>query len=791
MKEHPYNLLNHPVDVSKEFSNLENTIFLPEKLDRFNAVKAEGDIIFGRYAYKVRMAFNQEGINLITNPPWEFPAEYGGEKDPFPFSITFYGDRTLRLRMRGRKYTRKSEPSLMLKSEPKASKPWKVITNNLFSPQRHKGTEKNKSQDSGKTAKRQITYKSKYGSVTIVENPWAIEIRDAAGKLLTKTVHLKDNESLRNTDPLPFCFIRPTPELTRKFAATFSLANGEKIYGCGESFTRLNKRGQKVVLCTYDCHGVQHDGMYKPVPFFMSDRGYGMFLHTTAPATFDFGQAYGETTTLFTGDEDLDLFIFLGGPKEILTEYTNLTGRSPLPPLWSFGLWMSRCTYKSEKEARDVAKKLRDHQIPSDVVHLDTGWFEEDWRCDYKFSTTRFKNPLKMIKDLAKQGFKISLWQLSYFNPKNRLTREILDQGLAVTDGKGGLPTEEATLDFSNPKTVKWYQKNLAGLLKMGVGAIKVDFGEGAPLKGVYHSGKTGFAEHNLYPLRYNKAAADISKKITGENIIWARSAWAGSQRYPLHWGGDAEDSFGGMASSLRGGLSFGLSGFSFWSHDIGGFVKGPSKELYRRWTPFGLLTSHSRCHGMFPREPWVYGEEFEDEFRLSAEMKYKLMPYVYAQALDSSLKGFPMLRTLFFEFPEDHTSWLIEDEYLFGSDILVAPLMEQVLERDVYLPPGTWVDYQTGASYKGCQWHHIKAGKIPCVILVKGGSVIPHVALAQSTQFIDWSKIELKTYGQAVEAKGLVALPNDQKPREVVLARRGSGWEVVKGVIPKVKYII
>ena len=341
MKEHPYNLLNHPVDVSKEFSNLENTVFLPEKLNRFNAAKAEGDIIFGRYAYKVRMAFNQEGINLITNPPWEFPAEYGGEKDPFPFSITFYGDRTLRLRMRGRKYPRKPEPSLMLKSEPKATKPWKVITNNLFSPQRHRGTEKSKSQDSGKTANRQITYKSKCGSVTIVENPWAIEVRDSAGKLLTKTIHLKDNESLRNTDPLPFCFIRPTPELTRKFAATFSLANGEKIYGCGESFTRLNKRGQKVVLWSYDCHGVQtRRHVQTRARSFMSDRGYGMFLHTTGARHLRFRPRLRRNHhPLHLGDEDLDLFIFLGGPKEVLSEYTDLTGRAPCLPsgLSAFG----------------------------------------------------------------------------------------------------------------------------------------------------------------------------------------------------------------------------------------------------------------------------------------------------------------------------------------------------------------------------------------------------------------------------------------------------------------------
>jgi len=768
LKEHPYSLLNHPVDVSRSFSNLENTMFLPEKLDRFDAKKASGDILWGRYAYKVRMAFNQESINLIPTQPWEFPSEYGGEKEPYPFSITFYGDRTLRLRFQGRKNPRTAEPSLMLAKEPNPTSPWKMS--------RKKG---------------RIVYQGPAGSITIVENPWSLEIRDLSGRLLTKTQHLKDNRSLRNTDPLPFCFQRPTPEYGRQFAATFSLAHDEKIYGCGESFTRLNKRGQKVVLWTYDAHGVQHDGMYKPVPFFMSNRGYGMFLHTTAPATFDFGHSYGEATTLFTGDENLDLFVFLGGPQEILSEYTALTGRSPVPPLWSFGLWMSRCTYKSEKEARDVAKKLRANKIPSDVVHLDTGWFEEDWRCDYKFSTTRFKNPLKMIKDLAKQGFKISLWQLSYFNPKNSLFKEILAKGLAVTDGKGNLPTEDATLDFSNPKTVKWYQGKLAGLLKMGVGAIKVDFGEAAPLKGVFHNGKTGFAEHNYYPLRYNKAAADVTKALTGENIIWARSAWAGSQRFPLHWGGDAENSFGGMSSSLRGGLSLGLCGFSFWSHDIGGFVQGPSKELYRRWTPFGALTSHTRCHGMLPREPWTYGKSFQDEFRLSVEMKYKLMPYVYAQAVDSSQKGFPMIRTLFFEFPGDPTSWLIEDEYMFGSDLLVAPLMEEVMEREVYLPPGSWVDYQTKNIYRGGQWHKIKAGTIPCVILVKGGSVIPHLALAQSTKDMDWSKIDLKIYGASIDSRGLLALPQDNILRNLAVTKRGSGWEIEKGYLPKVTYTV
>ena len=280
--------------------------------------------------------------------------------------------------------------------------------------------------------------------------------------------------------------------------------------------------------------------MYKPIPFFISNRGYGMFVHTSAPATFDFGASVGNVNQLLLGDDELDLFVFLGQPKEVLDEYTKLTGRASMPPLWSFGLWMSRITYYSEEETRAVAAKLRQNRIPDDVIHLDTGWFETDWRCDYKFSATRFKDPAKMIADLKRDGFHISLWQLPYFVPKNSLFPEILAKGLAVKDGKGNLPYEDAVLDFTNPATVAWYQEKIGGLLKMGVGAIKVDFGEAAPLTGVYANGRSGFYEHNLYPLRYNKAVAEITKQISGENIMWARSAWAGSQRYPLHWGGDS-----------------------------------------------------------------------------------------------------------------------------------------------------------------------------------------------------------------------------------------------------------
>ena len=288
-----------------------------------------------------------------------------------------------------------------------------------------------------------------------------------------------------------------------------------------------------------------------------------------------------------------------------------------------------------------------------------------------------------MMADLLKDGFHISLWQLPYFTTKNELYDTIVKNGYEVRNEGGKQPYEDAILDFSNPATVKWYQDKIASLLKLGVGVIKVDFGEDAPLHGEYASGATGWYEHNLYPLRYNKAVADITKEVTGNNIIWARSAWAGSQRYPLHWGGDAENTNSAMAAELRGGLSLGLCGFTFWSHDAGGFVDKSPRDLYRRWFPFAALTSQTRCHGAPPREPWGYDDAFVDDFRRAIELKYQLIPYIYAQAKDSSAHGYPMLRTLFFEFPSDSTSWFIDDEYMFGSNLLVAPLFSEGNSRN------------------------------------------------------------------------------------------------------------
>lgn len=303
-----------------------------------------------------------------------------------------------------------------------------------------------------------------------------------------------------------------------------------------------------------------------------------------------------------------------------------------------------------------------------------------------------------------------------------------------MTGPGGELSSEDAVIDFSNPDTVEWYQGKLSKLLELGVGAIKADFAEAAPFNGLYHSGKTGWYEHNLYPLRYNQAASDATSRVHGYSLIWARSAWAGSQRYPLHWGGDAEATNGGMLGSLWGGLSLGLSGFSFWSHDVGGFFPATPRDLYRRWLPLGLLISHARCHGLPPTEPWEFDDAFVDVFRRSVEFRYRLVPYLWAQAHASSAQGHPMIRPLFFEFPDDPTSWLVEDLYLLGSDVLVAPLFEEVTERDVYLPPGEWVDLQTEESYDGGRTYRIAAGEVPAVILARGGAALPSGVQAERT---------------------------------------------------------
>lgn len=720
-------LLDQSVDVSRDFSDFTNTYFFVDSLTSFDTKTGRGTVVWKRQQLMPRQAFN---ANTYLHQPLkslDFPNTAYPQDPELGFSIEPVNARTLRFRMHTSPVTPEWPDSLSpMLAGPVAvnAKDWKVT----------------------KVGK-DIVYSSAYGKLVIKADPWRLIMYDKDGNELTRSRVWSDNDSTQIKVP-PFSFIKRGSDNSRSINPVFSIQPTERIFGFGEAPGPLNKVGQKLNLFVTDPQGPESPDMYKPIPFFFSNLGYGAFIHTAAPLTVDVGQSYIGANKLFMKDEDLDMFLFWGTPKEILSEYTALSGRPEMPPLWSFGTWMSRISYFTEDEGREVAKQLRANKIPADVIHFDTGWFDVDWQCDYEFSPARFKDPAKMIEDLDKDGFKICLWQLPYFVPGNKYFKTLVDEGMAVRNGRGTLPYEDAVLDFTNPKTVKWYQDQLGKLLEMGVGAIKVDFGEAAPLDGIYANGRSGLYEHNLYPVRYNKAVADITKKVKGDNIIWARSAWSGSQRYPLHWGGDAASTNTGMLGTLHAGLSLGMSGFSFWSHDMGGFVTSTPEELYRRWLPMGFLTSHTRAHGAPPTEPWLYNKEFTDYFRKCAEMKYSLMPYIVKEAEECAANGWPMFRALQVEFPEDSGVWQIEDEYMFGKDFLVAPLLTQAKKRSVYLPSGQeWVNYQSGKTYAP-GWHTLTPeGELDCIIMVRKGAEIPTVKPALSTSRIDKSTLKTVKY--------------------------------------------
>jgi alpha-D-xyloside xylohydrolase len=749
--------LNHPLDIMDDFYELENEYFVSGEVKDFNAKKGKGKIQWNYHRWIMDWFFNKIDMHLQKAVQKEAPFQDYESHPVCNFSLSFINSKTIRLRIKTTSAQQQEHPSLMLTGEPEIKGGWKI-----------------KGNDAEKTI-----YKSGNGSLILNKKNFRIELFDEHQKLLTSTNSFEELEGM-HSKKYPFLFIKRSTDYSRSIAASFSLLPDEKIFGCGESFTGLNKRGQKVVLWACDTQSTASRQMYKPVPFFMSSRGYAMFVHTTSPVTIDFGYTHGGSKTLFVGDDQLDLFFFIGSPKEILTEYTNLTGKSSMPPLWSFGLWMSRFSYRSQKEVMLVADKLRKNSVPCDVIHIDAGWFKSGINCDFEFDKSSFPDPKKMTTELKEMGFKTSLWQIPYFTPLNPIFDEVVKEKLYIKDANGNVATEDAILDFSNPETIDWYTKKIKGLLRLGISVIKTDFGEAAPLRGLYASGRSGYHEHNNYPLRYTQLVSKITKEINGDNLIWSRSSWAGGQRTPVHWGGDAEVSDAGMAGSLRGGLSLGLSGFSFWSHDIGGFSGSPKEELFKRWTFFGMFSSHSRVHGFPPREPWEFSDEFLKIFRKMVEMRYRLMPYIFTQSFIASQNGWPVMKAMFLNYPDEPATWNLEDQFLFGEDMLIAPLMEEnTSSRNVYLPKGKWIGYQTKKVYEGGKWINMKAGELPGIVLVKNGSVIPHISLTQSTEFMDWTKIELvvfdnennKTTGSFYDPSG--------KMNEVELINNSGKWQI------------
>ena len=606
--------------------------------------------------------------------------------------------------------------------------------------------------------------------LTVHREPWRLELRDRIDGRMLWATRAVDIDGLRRPRhqwhppeqrwlflhryAYPLGFTRAGRPAA---FASFALRHDERIVGFGESFGRLDKVGTTQHLWLQEAFGNASPASYQQVPWYVSNRGHGVLVHTANAVRVDVGAR--EHTALSVTVEDaaaLDWFVVAGRPPDLLRGYGRLTGRPAVPPHWSFGFWLGRISFTRADEVEAVAAELRRRRIPCDVIHVDTGWFTTDYVCDLRFSPERFPDPAAMTARLADQGFRVCLWQWPNYTVGSLLFDEGQAQGHLARRSSGhaytfagGYGEDAGLVDFSSPSAVAWYSGKLAALFDLGVAAIKADYGEGAPPDAVY-AGVPGESVHNLYPLLYQDAVWRASRAARGEDaVLWARAGWTGAQRYPVHWSGDGVSRFEDLACVLRAMLSLGLSGVPFSSHDVGGFSGNPSEELWVRWLQLGVFSSHVRAHGTPPREPWAYGEVAEELSRSYLELRYRLLPYLWTEARSTADSGLPIVRALLLDFPDDPVAWGIDDQYLFGSALLVAPVLEErATARSVWLPAGSWWDFWTDEVHQGPGRIVVRAplGVLP--LFVRGGSVLPMGPVRQHVDDGPGEPLELHCYG-------------------------------------------
>ncbi|MEM2946393.1 MAG: alpha-xylosidase [Thermoproteota archaeon] len=527
-----------------------------------------------------------------------------------------------------------------------------------------------------------------------------------------------------------------TPE-GRYVREQLSLGVGECVYGLGERFTSFVKNGQTVEMWNEDA-GTISEHAYKNIPFYLTNRGYGVFVNHPERVSFEIASENVERVQFSVPGEYLEYFLIYGpSPKQVLTRYTALTGRPALPPAWSFGLWLttSFTTDYDEETVTSIINGMVERNIPLHVFHFDCFWMKPLHWCDFKWDENVFPNPAEMLKRLKKLGLRICVWINPYISQQSELFEEAVEKGYLLKKPGGEVwQTDDwqagmGIVDFTNPEACSWFQGKLRKLLEMGVDCFKTDFGERIPTDVVYHDGSDPLKMHNYYAYLYNKTVFEVleEKLGVGEAVVFARSATAGCQKFPVHWGGDSTSTYESMAESLRGGLSLSLSGFGFWSHDIGGFEQTPSPDLYKRWCAFGLLSSHSRLHGSSTyRVPWVFDEEAVEVLRFFTRLKCRLMPYIFNAACEAHEKGIPVMRPMMLEFPEDPACSHLERQYMLGESLLVAPVFSPEGVVDYYLPEGRWTNFITGRVVEGGRWVREKHGYLSLPLMARPNTIIP-----------------------------------------------------------------
>ncbi|WP_405762257.1 alpha-xylosidase [Streptomyces sp. NBC_01420] len=574
---------------------------------------------------------------------------------------------------------------------------------------------------------------------------FGLEFRDADGRLLTAA-------GRKGTA------FATTGDGTHHMVAQLALGVGENVYGLGERFTPYVKNGQAVDMWQAD-GGTSSEQAYKNVPFYLSSRGYGVFVNHPGKVSFEVGSEAVGQVQFSVEDQTLEYFVVAGPtPKDVLSRYTALTGRPALPPAWSFGLWLTTSFTTSYDEATvtSFVDGMAERGIPLSVFHFDCFWMREYQWCDFEWDPAVFPDPEGMLARLKDKGLRICVWINPYIAQKSPLYAEGAAKGYFVRTPDGDVwqwdkwQAGMALVDFTDPEATAWFQGKLRTLLGQGVDGFKTDFGERIPTDVVWHDGSDPERMHNYYTHLYNKAVFELLEKERGqgEAVLFARSATAGGQQFPVHWGGDCWSSFEAMAESLRGGLSLSLSGFGFWSHDIGGFEGTPDPAVFKRWLAFGLLSSHSRLHGSSSyRVPWEFGDEAVEVARRFTELKHRLMPYLYGAAVEAHRTGVPVMRPMLLEFPDDPAARTADRQYMLGPDLLVAPVFSEDGEVEYYVPEGTWTHLLTGETVTGPAWHRDTHGFDSLPLLVRPGAVLP-LGADTSRPDGDWTDhLQLRVY--------------------------------------------
>ena len=572
------------------------------------------------------------------------------------------------------------------------------------------------------------------------------------------------------------------------FHDTFTAGPDEHFYGFGEKFTDFDKRGQRLEMWNYEAHGVHSERAYKNVPFFMSTRGYGVFVDSVSPIQFDMASSNHSTFSLIVPDAALDYYVIVGPElKTVISRYASLVSFPILPPKWAFGLWMSSGFKRdSQDEVLARARDLRAHDIPCDVLHLDCYWQRFGCWSDLQWDGEMFPDPETLLKQIKAEGFKVCLWINPYIGVESPLFEEARAKGyfLKKPDGEawvgdqwGGYHPPVGVIDVTNPEAAAWFQDLLRKPLRIGADVYKTDFGEGVPADTVAHNGMTGVQLHNLYTLLYNDLVVDVTKEIAGHAMVWGRSTYAGGQRHAAQWGGDTNCTYQGMASTLRGGLSMGVCGHAFWSHDIGGFHYQPTPELYVRWMQFGAFSPLARAHGMSTRLPWDYGDAALRITREYVRLRYRLLPYIYTYACLAHETSLPILRAMALEFPDDPCTYTMDLQYMFGSELMVAPIFNDEGRRHVYFPAGRWIDYWTHEVITGPGARLIEAPLDVLPLYVRANALIPTIAPPDHLTDAPFDRVTFDAY--LLDRGGAFTLRDTDGATTVSAAMAGSRLDV------------